>query len=261
MPKSEEEDDYMSDSFLVETESTKPGLLARKMPPSVVKKLEKEQRIKELNEKHRKIYQPIKHVEKEKRDEKLNKALDSSNKGFAMLEKMGFKHGSGLGKHGTGRSEPVPLEIKSDRRGLGREAMIKKRKQMQESFLEQASKRRKKLEEQLQGDFKSRIKGKFMDKQIEIDVRRSQKACGQLDNAKNLEALKDWFWPKFKTSEEESKENEEEIDEPEDWEKLEELTEYLRSIHLYCTWCGTTFNDEEDLCSNCPGNSFESHND
>ena len=42
----------------------------------------------------------MKEMEKEKRDEKLNTALDSSNKGFAMLAKMGFKEGSGLGKHG-----------------------------------------------------------------------------------------------------------------------------------------------------------------
>ena len=96
----DDDDDYMSDTFLVETKSTKPGLLASKLPPSQVKKFAKEKRIKEINEKHRLKQKPVKIVEQEKRDEKLNKALDSSNKGFAMLAKMGFKEGSGLGKHG-----------------------------------------------------------------------------------------------------------------------------------------------------------------
>lgn len=95
------EDDYMSDTFLVETKSTKPGLLASKLPRSQVKKFTKEKRIKEINEKHRLKQKPVKLIEQEKRDEKLSKALDSSNKGFAMLAKMGFKEGSGLGKHGT----------------------------------------------------------------------------------------------------------------------------------------------------------------
>ena len=100
MAAEEEEEDYMSDAFLLETETTKPGLLARKMAPSQVKKFNKEKRIREINEKHRQNNKPVKEIEKEKRDEKLNTALDSSNKGFAMLAKMGFKEGSGLGKHG-----------------------------------------------------------------------------------------------------------------------------------------------------------------
>ena len=96
----EEEEDYMSDAFLVETEATKPGLLARKMAPCHLKKFSLEKRVKEINQQHRQSQKPVKEMEKEKRDEKLNTALDSSNKGFTMLAKMGFKEGSGLGKHG-----------------------------------------------------------------------------------------------------------------------------------------------------------------
>ena len=39
-------------------------------------------------------------MEAEKRDEGLNKSLDSSNKGFALLQKMGYKPGAGIGKSG-----------------------------------------------------------------------------------------------------------------------------------------------------------------
>ena len=35
--------------------------------------------------------------------------------GFAMLAKMGYTPGTSLGKDGTGRMEPVPIEIKGEK--------------------------------------------------------------------------------------------------------------------------------------------------
>lgn len=70
------------------------------------------------------------------------------------------------------------------------------------------------------------------------------------------------------------------------FDKLQILTSYLRGVHFYCIWCGTTYNgksdnnmdvvlslfllpllkyifffltDEEDLCSNCPGDTAADH--
>ena len=49
-------------------------------------------------------------MEAEKRDEGLNKSLDSSNKGFALLQKMGYKPGAGIGKSGKyGLPPRVPV--------------------------------------------------------------------------------------------------------------------------------------------------------
>ena len=45
-------------------------------------------------------------------------ALGTSNKGHAMLAKMGWK-GGGLGKEGGGRDEPVLVEQRAERAGLG----------------------------------------------------------------------------------------------------------------------------------------------
>lgn len=42
-------------------------------------------------------------MEAEKREEGLQKSLDSTNKGFALLAKMGYKAGESLGKEKTGR--------------------------------------------------------------------------------------------------------------------------------------------------------------
>lgn len=94
----EDEDDYMSDKFL--QKEHKPGLMPklymdrhkRKESAAPYKKTKQPQ----PNNKQ----QSVKIKEQENRKEKLDQALDESNKGFAMLAKMGFKKGMGLGKEG-----------------------------------------------------------------------------------------------------------------------------------------------------------------
>lgn len=55
---------------------------------------------KHKNESNRERFKPVKQVQQERLQEGLNTALDSSNKGFSMLQKMGYKPGSSLGKQG-----------------------------------------------------------------------------------------------------------------------------------------------------------------
>ena len=57
----------------------------------------------------------------------LGTKLDASNKGFAMLAKMGFTAGAGLGKGGSGRAEPVGVELRVGRGGFGLETAKRKR--------------------------------------------------------------------------------------------------------------------------------------
>ena len=64
-------------------------------------------------------------LEVEKRDEGLQKSLDFTNKGFAMLAKMGYIAGESLGKSKSGRVEPIPIEVKNDRGGLGMHNSVK----------------------------------------------------------------------------------------------------------------------------------------
>merc|ERR1719229_402870 len=62
-------------------------------------------------------------MEAELRQKGLSTELDDSNKGFAMLQKMGYKKGENLGKNGsegTVVQEPIPFEVKNNRSGLGR---------------------------------------------------------------------------------------------------------------------------------------------
>ena len=100
---------------------------------------------------------PTKIAEIQKREEGLQTSIDSSNKGFAMLKKMGYKEGKisifishyrvaeyfavlislylstiifwsgeSLGKSNQGRLEPIPIEVRNDRSGIGREDALQK---------------------------------------------------------------------------------------------------------------------------------------
>ncbi len=49
-------------------------------------------------------------------------SISKDNKGFKLLQKMGWQDGKGLGKDSKGRTEPVKVEERAERQGLGAEA-------------------------------------------------------------------------------------------------------------------------------------------
>jgi len=228
-------------------------------------------------------------LESEKREEGLQKSLDSSNKGFALLAKMGYKPGDSLGKSNTGIVEPIGIEVKNNRGGLGAEKAIK---QIQETKakLRTARKKTSNLAPISAEDFRASQSKKIKAKRVEGDLYRAQKATRQLDMSKEFtEPIESWFWPKVvqdATDEAENdleepkikditfedqihaednldeieEEEEEEVEIPPD-EMLKIITEYLRTEYLFCIWCGITFENAEDLKSNCPGNSRDDHDD
>ncbi|XP_051936766.1 G patch domain-containing protein 11 isoform X2 [Hippocampus zosterae] len=238
----------------------KPGVA---MVKRVKEAMKREEKHKESNIKNRQ--KTFKEQEKESRETALQSSIRNDNKGFALLQKMGYKVGQGLGKGGAGRVDPIPLNIKTDRGGIGMEE-AKKRKAEEE--LEQY---RKKVQAKQQNetksleDFRSRVRTEREERKIEGDLRRSQRVCEQLDSQKGITVPREqWYWPKIGDDEEidefkEEKEEEDEILELTSFDQLQILTSYLRGIHFYCTWCGTAYDDEEDLSSNCPGDTAADH--
>ncbi|XP_019726088.1 G patch domain-containing protein 11 isoform X2 [Hippocampus comes] len=238
----------------------KPGVA---MVKRVKEAMKREEKHKESNIKNRQ--KTFKEQEKESRETALQSSISNDNKGFALLQKMGYKAGQGLGKEGAGRVDPIPLNIKTDRGGIGMEE-AKKRKAEKE--LEQY---RKKVQAKQQNetksleDFRSRVRTEREERKIEGDLRRSQRACEQLDSQKGITVPREqWYWPKIGVDEEidefkEEKEEEDEILELPSFDQLQILTSYLRGIHFYCTWCGTAYDDEGDLSSNCPGDTAAEH--
>ncbi|XP_037817868.1 uncharacterized protein LOC119607833 [Lucilia sericata] len=54
----------------------------------------------------------------------LETKIEEGNKGYELLVKMGYENGKGLGRNAEGILEPLMLEKKSDRKGLGAEAGV-----------------------------------------------------------------------------------------------------------------------------------------
>ncbi|KAL0620966.1 G patch domain-containing protein 11 [Plecturocebus cupreus] len=256
-----EEEDYMSDSFINVQEDIRPGLPMLRKIREARRKEEKQQ---EANLKNRQ--KSLKEEEQERRDIGLKNALGCENKGFALLQKMGYKSGQALGKSGGGIVEPIPLNIKTGKSGIGHEASLKRKAEEKLESYRKKIHMTNQAEEKAAEQFRMRLKNKQDEMKLEGDLRRSQRACQQLDAQKNIQVPREaWYWLRL---EEETEEDEEEKEDDEDeyksedlsvLEKLQILTSYLREEHLYCIWCGTAYEDKEDLSSNCPGPTSADH--
>ncbi len=141
---------------------------------STKRQFQLEEEHRSANEKMRKIHKPTRVLEAERREEGLSTAIDTKdNKGFAMLQKMGFKAGQGLGKSGEGRTEPVAVEIKADRGGLGREAAIKEVAEKKLVML------KRRIESQSSatslGEFRNRKKDEAVQRLLHADFNKSRR--------------------------------------------------------------------------------------
>lgn len=102
--------------------------------------------------------------------------------------------------------------------------------------------------------------------------RSCQSTCHTLDLESQLdEPHLPWFWPPISLDEKNAQE-EHETDEDEDdnttvdnradlsnSEKIDCITDYLRTTYLFCYWCSIRYKDEEDLNGNCPGLTKDDH--
>lgn len=167
-----------------------------------------------------------------------------------MLQKMGFKAE-------VGTKKPIPIEVKAGRSGLGMEsATIRKLLDVESGRLKQ---------------FKQKT-SLFTNERYTIkDLKSSQRSSYNLDSEVKIDyPVKEHFWPSkiLKEMKEKGKQDGEEsetvgYEEDEDLidtaKKLEEVTNYLRSFHKFCLWCGIKFESLEDMEKSCPGNNREIH--
>ncbi|XP_059482233.1 G patch domain-containing protein 11 [Neocloeon triangulifer] len=262
---SDEDDDYMSDAILnaCAKNDVRPGLVHKH---SVQRSHIIEKRRADKNYENQMNNPKRGRLEAERREEGLEKPIGLENKGFAMLQKMGYKPGSSIGKDSSsGRIEPVRVVLKTDRQGLGREAAL------QEVEVRKMKIRANRLEKL--SDYRSQLSSKFSSKATVRDLKLSQITCENLDTKNNIESPPyPWFWrekkeePKVEeeTEEDEAEEKKEEVVEEEEEQlepedQLEILTIYLRRTYLYCIWCGTQYEDEDDLAQECPGSTRNDH--
>jgi len=252
---SADEDDYMSDKFLEECQPHGSKIVTLR---HVARKRKMESQHDTFNQKSKTL---SKHAaELQARTKALATAISSDNPGFRMLAKMGYKSGTGLGKSGEGRVEPIPISIKTGRTGLGKEAAAKEKQEMQQKLFAIRNEQQEKISHLQRNDFRNRMRDKFAEKKIQIDLYKCQKVCHQLDSDNGIsEPDHRYFWPQSLFQDEEDQ-----LDEDESFaleEQLLYVTEYLRTNYFYCVWCAHTYNDAAELNAECPGNSSTFHDD
>lgn len=99
------------------------------------------------------------------REDALQTALPSTSKGFQMMAKLGFKAGSalGAGSNKGARTEPLGIEVKGDRGGVGMESE-RKRKVREEVGRVEGVEKRVKADE---GDYRERVGREREERRVE----------------------------------------------------------------------------------------------
>src|ERR1700712_3585819 len=108
------------------------------------------------------------------REAALAKSIDSSNKGFKMMAKLGYKPGSALGKTADARTVPINPVLKEDRGGIGHDAE-KKRK-----FREEVEQEAKKIKIDQVG-YRDRMRQEREEKRLQGQIFGAQKVAERLD--------------------------------------------------------------------------------
>ncbi|PIN13215.1 putative RNA binding protein [Handroanthus impetiginosus] len=249
MAGGEEQEDYMGDlsQFLPPEVSQSSDKKAPSANPAVSNPSSKKSKAQNWQE-QRKLKRERKQIEEDKQTlENLGSAIPQSNIGFKLLKQMGYTPGSALGKEGSGRSEPVALEIRRSRAGIGKEDP-KMEKMRRENENEE---RKKRKEQELMEVFGSHQKQRWKGRRIVVNFRKAEAALAQLENRDVVEVEK---------NEEEDKEKEEEEEEEEITEEdLLNILMKLRNEFHYCLFCGCQYETMEELLSNCPGINEDDH--
>ncbi|CAG8538546.1 3868_t:CDS:2 [Funneliformis caledonium] len=260
-------DDYMSSKFLTEP------------PPEPSPSLTYSERRRQKKLSNKGYNKPRFELEKEHRDQALAKRIDTEENespGLKILKKMGYEQGKGLGKDPSniGRTEPLNIELKQDKLGLGMATEIKHKAQAE---LAKVAKRTRVEED----SFRERVRQEKLDKRVKGQLRKLQTICETLDTKHGIED--NIYWRHEETIDDELENNNDEdkilfeeqvVEDKEDQieerkakgfegleprEQLDCVLRYLREKYQYCFWCGCEYGSAEEMDQECPGYEEEDH--
>jgi hypothetical protein len=110
------------------------------------------------------------------REAALATALPETNKGFKMMAKFGFKQGDALGKSEDARKDPIRVDIKGDRSGIGLESEKKRKFREQWEEADRVAKRSKEEE----GDYVEIHRLEAKEKKAERELDSAQRTAERL---------------------------------------------------------------------------------
>ncbi|CAO2657008.1 Nn.00g058110.m01.CDS01 [Neocucurbitaria sp. VM-36] len=167
MAQSDEEDDYMN---MVFEDAPKNPKHETSIQRAARKRKEGEARARQKSKAEREA------DEEAAREASLATALPETNKGFKMMAKFGFKQGDALGKSEDARKEPIRVNVKDDRGGIGLESERKRKFREQWEEADRLAKRSKEEE----GDYLEMRRQEQKEKKAERDLDSAQRTAERL---------------------------------------------------------------------------------
>uniref|UniRef100_A0A0K0FA31 G patch domain-containing protein 11 n=1 Tax=Strongyloides venezuelensis TaxID=75913 RepID=A0A0K0FA31_STRVS len=255
---SDEDDDYMSEKVL--------NGFTENLEIKIIRNRERDRLLRIAKRTDMARQKQLEQVSLPKKQEMIRKEIESQplpddNIGLRLLKKMGYnpeEEEKGEGKLG----KPIKVESKNDTLGLG--FAEEEKKKVKELFEEQVKKTHEQVKkiDSLVDDFRKRKRDVKLYGLCISDVRKCQKVCYEMDQRINIDKpVNDYFWPRsvMKVEEDDESFRLERLTEDEIFDCLENIVNYLREQYFYCIYCGCTFEDEDDLKSQCPGVTREKH--
>ncbi|XP_072974076.1 uncharacterized protein [Typha angustifolia] len=252
----EEDDDYMGDLSLFlpselssSSSSSKKKSISKEQPLPYPSKPKRRPKGFNWQEQRRLDRERMQREEDDRTIARLEAPIPDSNVGFKLLRQMGYDPGSALGKAGTGRSEPVGLEIRRSRAGIGAESARDKAVREERDTEE----RKRRREEEMMAEFGSWRRTQWRSRRVFGDYKKAEAALAQLENREVVEPAED------DGDEKEKKEGEEDEEEVITEEDLHDILMKLRDQHCYCLYCGCQYESAEALAVDCPGPNEDDH--
>eukprot|EP00897_Mesotaenium_endlicherianum_P009940 jgi/Mesen1/8975/ME000056S08382 len=113
--------------------------------------------------------------------EGLGTSIPASNIGFKMLAKMGYQAGAPIGRDGQGRIEPVNIDLKRNKAGLGRDEILREQKKRKQEEFEKQMKKSQRKEDELRAGYKEQRRGQWEVRKIARDIDRAKATLLQLE--------------------------------------------------------------------------------
>ncbi|XP_073386008.1 uncharacterized protein [Physcomitrium patens] len=267
----DEDDDYMGD---LERFIPKEELLYSKSSSQTGKGRGAGAPKEKVNWKEKRKLKEVQKVKKEaeQRQEGLVAAIPSSNIGFKMLQQMGYKPGNALGKSGQGATEPISVNVKVNRTGLGRDRVVAEEKVLKAKVKALVQEKKRKKVDELREGFEERRRGTWQSRKLISDYRKAYTALLQLEeqssgsaegvlkvNMQEAKGAVEKKEEKKKQKDEDADEEEEEEEEVITEEMLQETLARLREVFNYCLYCGFQYESREQLRNDCPGVEEDAH--
>ena len=166
------------------------------------------------------------------------------------------REGKGLGREGEGIVDPLGLNLKRGREGLGFDEpeVIKKPKIANDEEIKSCT-------DEMINEFAVRQKDRFKEKKITGQLKASVCVCYKLDLEKEIgdNLLLPYDYLPIERKKDEEQFPREELSLTKKIEIFEGITFYLRKTHLYCFFCSNLYQSEEELEKLCPGLTEDDH--